>query len=222
MVIMSKFMTVRERVSGKMLGDYAEGDIVLLNESGSPVEFYVAKHDYESGLNGAGRTLLVRKGLYDKRTWNTVAANAYATSGVDAWLNGEYKTLLDTEVQTAIENTKFYYTPGNGTYSVSTLERSVFFLSLTELGLSISKANVEGEVLPISEELNKTYYNNIDVYQLTRTPRTGGSSSAFAVNNKSIVYFSYNATGNLYSRPCFTLPVAALFDPNTNQFKGVS
>ena len=37
------------------------GTILYINESGSPVPFYVAKHDYESGLNGAGRTLGVRK-----------------------------------------------------------------------------------------------------------------------------------------------------------------
>ena len=51
--------------SGMPLSDYAEGDIIKLNEGGSPVEFYVSKHDYESGLNGSGRTLVVRKDTYD-------------------------------------------------------------------------------------------------------------------------------------------------------------
>ena len=53
--------------SGIPLSDYEEGDIIKLNEGGSPVEFYVAKHDYESSLNGAGRTLVVRKDCYDNR-----------------------------------------------------------------------------------------------------------------------------------------------------------
>ena len=39
------------------LGNLDEGAIITLNESGNPVEFYLAKQDYESGLNGAGRTL---------------------------------------------------------------------------------------------------------------------------------------------------------------------
>jgi hypothetical protein len=43
------------------LFDVAEGGTVLMDEGSSVAEFIVAKHDYESELNGAGRTLLVRK-----------------------------------------------------------------------------------------------------------------------------------------------------------------
>ena len=57
--------------SGKPLGNFSEGDIIQLNEGGVPVDFYVAKHDYESGLNGAGRTLVVRKDVYDNRAWDS-------------------------------------------------------------------------------------------------------------------------------------------------------
>lgn len=44
-------------VVGTSIGNLDEGAIITLNESASPVEFYVSKQDYESGLNGAGRTL---------------------------------------------------------------------------------------------------------------------------------------------------------------------
>ena len=40
-------------VTGTSIGNIDEGTIITLNESASPVEFYVAKQDYESGLNGA-------------------------------------------------------------------------------------------------------------------------------------------------------------------------
>ena len=43
------------------LSTITPGAILYLNESGSPVPFYIAKHDYESGLNCACRTLVVRK-----------------------------------------------------------------------------------------------------------------------------------------------------------------
>lgn len=46
------------------LAELPEGSIIKLNEDDTPVEFYVAKHDYESDLNGAGRALLVRKDCY--------------------------------------------------------------------------------------------------------------------------------------------------------------
>lgn len=42
--------------SGKPLSQYAEGAIIKINEGGKPAEFYVAKHNYESSLNGNGRT----------------------------------------------------------------------------------------------------------------------------------------------------------------------
>ena len=58
---------------GTPLASYAEGDIVMINEDGAPVEFYVAKHDYESSLNGAGRTLVVHKDAYDDRVWDNTS-----------------------------------------------------------------------------------------------------------------------------------------------------
>lgn len=47
------------------LGSKAEGSIIKLKENGVLVEFYIAKQNYESGLNGAGRVLVVRKDCYD-------------------------------------------------------------------------------------------------------------------------------------------------------------
>lgn len=206
---------------GKMLGDYAEGDIVLLNESGSPVEFYVAKHDYEAELNGAGRTLLVRKDGYDKRQWHNSGVNAYATSDIDAWLNEDYKSLLDESVQTAIGTTKFYYTPGNGNTTVATLARSAFLLSYTEIGksgiggITSSGYNDEGVVLPISQLVSDS---SVDIW--TRTPLK--SSTTNAIVDFAIGYLmdtgGVGCTYNAFSRPCFTLPATAKFDPNTNQF----
>ena len=54
-------------VVGTSLGNIDEGTIITLNESASPVEFYVAKQDYESGLNGAGRTLPATVKLSDSQ-----------------------------------------------------------------------------------------------------------------------------------------------------------
>lgn len=211
-------------VTGKMLGDYSEGDIVLLNESGSPIEFYVAKQDYESGLNGAGRTLLVRKDCYGIIAWDSSNVNTYTTSTISTWLNGDYKALLDAGVQSAIGTTKFYYTSGT---TVTTLERSVFLLSLTELGGTGEYANVEGSVLPIASTLQFAYLSGSAVAQWTRTPFTGNSNAAYYINYNAVIsYANCSSTtavlSNYCSRPCFTLPGTALFDPDSNQFKGVA
>ena len=39
------------------LGSKAIGSTVKLKEGGTLVEFYVAQHNYESSLNGTGRTM---------------------------------------------------------------------------------------------------------------------------------------------------------------------
>lgn len=196
-----KYAEVTVSLAGK-----SEGDIIQLPEGGKMVDFYVAKLDYESALNGAGRVLLVRKDCYNNQAWDAGGVNAYATSDIDAWFNGTYKALFPQDIQTAMGTTEFYYTPGNGNYTMTTLERAVFALSFQELGKPMTsptwETNDEGSVLPIASSL-QTVSNGP---QYTRTPReddhnnkamrtNGGSSTV-----PTAVNYSYGA------RPCFTLP----------------
>lgn len=190
----------------QQLGQVAVGTLVKLNENGSPVEFYVAKHDYESGLNGAGRTLLVRKECYDNRVWNSVQVNTYASSTLDSWLNSDYKNLLDSDFLTVIGTTKFQYTIGYGDKTLSTLERAIFQLSRTELGFTLpADANFEGNILPIASILQKAFLNGETNSQWTRTPNTSYLTAAFFVyagGNSD----STGVTAGAGSRPAFTVP----------------
>lgn len=190
----------------QQLGQVAVGTLVKLNENGSPVEFYVAKHDYESGLNGAGRTLLVRKECYDNRVWNNVQVNTYASSALDSWLNSDYKNLLDSDFLTVIGTTKFQYTIGYGDKTLSTLERAIFQLSRTELGFTLpADANFEGNILPIASILQKAFLNGETNSQWTRTPNTFYLTAAFFVyagGNSD----STGVTAEAGSRPAFTVP----------------
>lgn len=187
------------------LGNKSVGSIVKLKENGVLVDFYVAKHDYENGLNGSGRTLVVRKDCYDTRQWHTSNVNAYATSAIDTWLNSTYKNLLDADIRGVIGTTKIKYTPGNGNTTVGTLERAIFLLSVTELGRSASYANTEGTALSIASSLQIAYLNGSAVVQWTRSPYTYDTSYAYYLNTNGIVSDGGcdNAIG---SRPAFTLP----------------
>lgn len=207
---------------GKLLSDFAEGEIVKINENGTPAEFYVAKHDYESDLNGTGRTLLVRKNCYNSRQWHSSDINAYATSSIDAWFNSSYKALHDSTVQALMGSTKFYYTIGNGTTTKTTLERAVFALSATELGLTPSTGyyNKEGSTLGIAATLKIAYLNETAVYQWTRTPNIKNKVYAYC-STKTGGYGGEYCSNQNGSRPCFTLPSNALFDSKTFEFKGV-
>lgn len=203
------------------LADIAEGSIVKLNENGTPVEFYVACHNYESALNGTGRTLLVRKDCYGEHAWNSSYNNAYATSAIDTFLNGSYKTVLDEAVQAAIDTTKFYYTIGQGDYAVSELSRSVFSLSVSEFGLTSGHANVEGSALPIASTLRAANYNGSTVKQWTRSPHTSDTYYALCIAaGGGSANSDYNVLNALGVRPAFTFPSAAKFDPDTLLFKG--
>ena len=189
---------------GIPLNTITPGAILYLNESGSHVPFYIAKHDYESGLNGAGRTLVVRKDCYDSRTFGR--NNVYENSAMDKWLNGTYLTLLDEAVQTAIATTKFYHTTIlYSNFTLATLQRAVFLLSVAEYGFSSGSVKVEGSKLPIAETLRIAYHNGSAVAHWTRS-RSTGSSVVPNVDRTGNINASNYGTGNIYSRPVFTLP----------------
>lgn len=199
----SKGMTVPS--ARPPISEFAEGSIVKINENGNPVEFYVAKHDYENSLNGMGRTLVVRKDCYDNRQWHSSKVNAYASSAIDSWLNGTYKNLLDADIRVVIGTTKIKYIPGNGNTTVGTLERAIFLLSGTELGVSASWFNVEGTALEIASSLQIAYMNGSAVVQWTRSPVTNITSNAVCLDTNGGVN-RYYCTSTYGSRPAFTLP----------------
>ena len=217
MVIVSKQLTVPS--TGKQLSDYVEGDIVKINENGTSVEFYIAKHDYESSLNGSGRTLVVRKDTYDDRVWDSGNVNAYASSDLDSWFNSTYKNMLDADIRSLIGTTKIRYTPGNGNWNVSTLERAIFALSATELGQYAGWVKVEGSALPIADTLKVAHLNGSANYQWTRSPSTRNNNSAvfvssFGTASQNSVFLSSG------SRPAFTLSSSTKFNPDTNVIIG--
>ena len=190
---------------GPTLSSITPGGILMLNESGSPIPFYIAKHDYESGLNGMGRTLVVRKDCYDTRQWHISKVNAYASSAIDSWLNGTYKNLFDADIRGVIGTTKVKYTHGNGNNAVGTLERAIFLLSATELNRSESWFNVEGTALEIASSLQIAYMNGSAVAQWTRSPITNYAYYAVCLLNNGNVYY-YFCDVDCGSRPAFTLP----------------
>lgn len=187
---------------GIPLSTITPGAILYLNESGSPVPFYIAKHDYESGLNGAGRTLLVRKDCYKMRTFGQ--GNNYETSFIDADLQNTWPKLLDSNIQTLMGTTKFYYYR-NGSSGMVTLNRAAFQLSHTELGSADTFAAKEGTALPIASVLKIA---NIDGHSTGQWTRTHDLSDyvhvfAFGSSGRSV---SSKYSDSLGVRPAFTLP----------------
>ena len=211
-------MLILNRRDGKSettLSEFAAGTLIKIAENGTLVDFYVAKHNYEPGLNWNGRTLVVRKDIYDNRAWARSDVNAYAISAIDSWLDNTYKNLLDADIRSLIGTTTIRYTPGNLNNRVDTLKRSVFLLSATELGKSENWFNVEGRALPIASTLQVAYRNGSATTQWTRSPNMYYANLAVGLNfngyaNSQDVH--YTAYG---SRPTFTLPSTTPINPDT-------
>ena len=187
-----------------LLSEKALGSIVKLKENGVAQEFYVAKHGYPT--SGNGRTLLVRRYIYDTRQWHTSNVNAYASCALDSWFNNTYYNLLDADIKAQIAAVAIPYTPGNGNDSVTTLSRKVFALSVTELGRTASYANTEGSALSIASTLQIAYNSSGSaVVQWTRSSYTFSTGNAYYLSADGSVYDG-SCTDADGARPAFTLP----------------
>ena len=191
---------------GILLSTITPGAILYLNESGSPVPFYIAKHDYESGLNGAGRTLVVRKDCYDMRVFSN-DGEVFKESALHTWLNNTYLGFLSQTVKSEISTIRYASAIRIGPSSAyaGTSSARVIQLSGTELGGIDPKMIDEGSVLPIANTLKIAYRNGTKVNQWTRSIVNGnpGYVFYFTANGGMMSWYYSKVFG---SRPAFTLP----------------
>lgn len=206
---------VPDEVLGKLAGgvlynnksavaDLSEGDTFYLSESGQPVEYIKLKENYE----GSGRTLVIRRDSYSTRAWHNSNLNAYATSDIDAWLNSTFYALLDSAVQLEIAAVTIPYTPGNGTNTTSTINRKVFLLSLTEIGLTFADSNTEGTAISYFSSASKRI-SSVDNGSITawwtRSPRISATTAAFVVSTSGAADVKGCIATDVAVRPAFTL-----------------
>ena len=116
------------------LSTKALGSIVKVNENGRAAEFVVACHNYEAGLNGSGRTLLVRKtSLEDRELWAQFDSTTnldWNVSHMKYWVGNQYIARLDEEIRRNLGKTNYYY---RGADSAGRTYGSAFLLSAYEL-----------------------------------------------------------------------------------------
>ena len=192
------------------LGSKALMSIVKIKENNVAQDFYVVRHNAYTN----GRTLLLRRYIYDTRVWHSSNVNAYATCTLDAWFNGDYYNLIEADVRAQIAAVTIPYTPGNNNWTVSSLARKVFALSGTELGQSHTYMKVEGTALANAADL-KIAYNSAGTAQVqwTRSPNTGNTSGAWRLDTDGGLS-NYNCTITYGARPAFTLPSSLGVDDN--------
>lgn len=133
---------------GTPLGSIQEGQVIQIHENGVAVDYFVARHNYEAGLNGNGGTLVFRKPSAGEVVWDSGGAS-YSASEIDAWLNTTFLNRLSLGAINAIRATKIESAPVSS-WQASVIERKIFLPSLMELGGSDNNAPIEGEMIPAS------------------------------------------------------------------------
>lgn len=220
--------------------DLAIGDgYVYLMEDDVKVKFYVLRHNYESSLNGMGRTMFCRESPATSGTHTTSNLNSYApdSNNEDTWYKNTYVNKFSDEVRNLIGTTKYigqyvrmsYTQTGNPSKAVlysDTYESSFFPLSTAEVGgsgFSDGSALSSAAISRIGS-IRTRYGSGI----WTRSPsmtNTGTSTSGFPekyyyANGKYIASASGSSLstaegtyGTSYGYlPCFTLPETLYID----------
>ena len=200
----------------KKISTLSEGDIIKIKENGVLTDYYLAQHDYQPSLNGSGRVLFARKEAYGRHAWNSSANSTYANSSVDNFLNNDFKALFDADVRAAMGETSIPSAIGYGNSTVTTLQKSVFLLSVTEFGKSHANASVEGAAVPIADILTVANSGGVASAQWTRTPYNGGTGDVWYLSNSGNLSAYAVATTTYTIRPCFTLPNTATVNPTPN------
>lgn len=222
--------------------DLAIGDgFVYLMEGSTKVTFYVLAHNYESRLNGKGRTLFCRESPAGSGTHTTSAKEDYRVDSNNeyAWYKNTYVNKFSGEVRKLIGMTKYIgqyvhmtYTPigdptGNTKIDSETYESSFFPLSTAEVAL---RAFADGSALSSAAisriaSIQTRYGSGI----WTRSPSmvlTGINSTGFPRYYYANSQYISGASGSSLSTaegtygssygylPCFTLSEDLYIDKN--------
>lgn len=212
--------------------DLAVGDgFVYLNEGNSKVKFYVLCHNYESGLNGMGRTMFCRE------------SPAETDKGVG--ISSSYINKFTSVVQKWISTTKYkyQYITWSGSYS-EVLIGSANFFSLSAIELNITKRYeiqnlADGSALSAAARTRVGYIrtaSNTSFWTRSQDPTYSDYHKEDGDNVYDYDYYYtvsgasgssisfYKVDSSKYSSgklPCFTLPETLYIDkdgfPTVNQ-----
>ena len=214
--------------------DLAIGDgFVYLNEGGSKVKFYVLAHNYESGLNGKGRTMFCRESPATRGPWSSVGefgrrvniAWGITDSGYTCiiydWLTTTYFYKFAADVKGWMGKTK--YLTHRTTFSTS-----IFTLSESESVYSLS-SRPEGTLL--SDEARTRLENIFTDFGTNIWTRTQSNNTSYHHDSSDNDYYydgvalsgvsrndwgrfstTYGHTQSWGYLPCFTLPETLYID----------
>ena len=195
------------------LSTKALGSVITLKENGTAAEFVVACHNYESGLNGTGRTLLVRKAvLSDQVAWayrvDSTTDLHWSGCRLNGWLNETYLGRFDSDIQRNIETTEYpagYYAGNSGESRIFVLSEAEYTGKLDANVLNALTTNgtddewtrdVADSRKEDGEDMEHWWYTRV---RLAYKYKSGG----FTARDSGFPDAASNSTA--WIRPCFTV-----------------
>ena len=221
--------------------DLAIGDgFVCLMEGSTKVKFYVLAHNYESSLNGKGRTLFCRESPATSGVHNVSKRDTYLVnnSGEDTWYKNTYVNKFSEEVRNLIGMTKYaghyvrYYdhsSTGGGKgieLDGDTYKSSFFPISAAEVGASgysdgsaLSSAAIS-RIGSIRTRYGSGIWTRSPYMRITYTDGSHWPETHYYANSVYIASASGSSVttaegtyGSSYGYlPCFTLPETLYID----------
>lgn len=215
---------------GTPVGELDVGTSVYMDVDGVSTEFLVVQQGipetvsnesqvYDSSCDG---TWVLIKNIYDLRAWDDDGLSYYKSSSIDAYMNGDFLNLFDSNIQSLIKQVKIPYWDGNSTSSVGQakngangLSRKFFLPSVTECGYNHTYTSDNFGIL--GERLQ--YFKNAT--DATRIASYDGEATGYWTRNipkdkgtRAACLFYYDGSyGELYSyydyygfRPMCILP----------------
>lgn len=170
--------------------DLPVGATVSLNVGGTPYDWIVVQQGtpsslYDSSCNG---TWLMMKDCYNNQIWDTGSINNYGASDINTYLNGTFYNLLDSSVQSIVQQVKIPYVNGTGSggnvaSGANGLSCQVFLLGGYEVGWTTSNDQyipIDGAVLSYFQDTKFidtkriANLNNTPIFWFLRSPYTNG------------------------------------------------
>lgn len=236
-VIMSGIVPLlKAPVKGILASTLAVGSVVKLMENGSPAEYLVVNQGVPSGSSlydaSCDGTWLLRKDVYEKRSWHSENVSDYAKSTIHQYLNNTFLKIFAPNIQEAVKQVKIPYVNGAGDRPVASgkdgLLTKVFLLSGCEIGK-------EGEDRLPRDGAKLTYFESgsSESANSKRVAKYNGSTSSWYLRSPygytTARVWSISSNGGLSwgnsapaggIRPGLVLPGNALFDKDTLVFVG--
>jgi hypothetical protein len=201
----------------RTIGDFPAGTVVKLNMRGIR-EFIVLQQGNHSaaryGLEFNDATTLLAKDCFDVKVFADPAGNDYQMSPIHLWLNADVLDMFDEAVRNLLIECRIPYTDGPGTTGTvqdqeDGLPAKVWLPSVTEMGASSSRANVEGYAYPLvagNLDLRKSLWRGAEYSWYTRSPDNVNDTMPWWKQTAASGFVTSSSVNARGVRPMLALP----------------